>query len=57
MALIWGFGASLTTPARPKYSLFLHEAIQKVFAPATCAFDFARRVDMTLFPRAGTNLF
>jgi len=25
MGLIWGFGASLTVGARPKYSLFLHE--------------------------------
>lgn len=25
MSLIWGFGAPLTSIARPKYSLFLHE--------------------------------
>lgn len=27
MSLIWGFGAPLTSMARPKYSLFLHEQI------------------------------
>ncbi len=27
MALVWGFGSSLTATARPKYSLFLHELI------------------------------
>ena len=31
MAIIWGFGASLSVTARPKYSLFLHEQILKVF--------------------------
>lgn len=25
MALIWGFGATLTAEARPKYSVFLHD--------------------------------
>lgn len=33
MSLIWGFGAPLTSPARPNYSLFLHDLIKKVFAP------------------------
>ena len=57
MALIWGFGASLTSPARPKYSLFLHEMIGKVFATSTCEFEFKKRIDMQIFPKNNTNLF
>ena len=57
MALIWGFGAHLTATARPKYSVFLHDAIATVFSPQTCDFDFKKRVDMQLFPKAHSNLF
>ena len=57
MALIWGFGSSLTSPARPKYSLFLHEMLDKVFATATCEFEFKKRIDMQIFPKNNTNLF
>ena len=56
MSLIWGFGVSLTAPARPKYSLFLHELIQKRFG-GSCTFDFKKRVDMSLFPRSGCSLY
>ena len=57
MALIWGFGASLSVTARPKYSLFLHEQILKVFQPSTCQFEFKKRIDMQIFPRNNCNLF
>ena len=57
MSLIWGFGAPLTSPARPKYSLFLHEHIKNVFNPANCKFEFLKRVDINLFPKVTTNLF
>jgi len=57
MAMIWGFGASLSSPARPKYSLFLHETIQKVFSPSNNTFDFKKRIDMSLFPKSNHNLF
>jgi len=45
MSLIWGFGAALTSSARPKYSLFLHELIQKAFS-TNCEFEFRKRVEM-----------
>ena len=57
MALIWGFGASLTTEARPMYSLFLHELLENVFAAATCNFEFKKRIDMNLFPKTTVNMF
>lgn len=57
MSLIWGFGAPLTGPARPKYSTFLQELIQKAFMPSTNAFEFLKRVDMNLFPKSNCNLF
>ena len=57
MSLVWGFGSPLSSPARPKYSLFLLELIQKVFAPATCQFEFFKRVDTQLFPKSNNNLF
>lgn len=57
MALIWGFGSPLTSSARPKYSLFLHEMIDKVFSAATCNFEFKKRIEMHLFPKSNANLF
>jgi len=57
MALIWGFGASLSVSARPKYSLFLHEQIFKIFQPSSCHFEFKKRIDMQIFPRNNCNLF
>jgi hypothetical protein len=57
MGLIWGFGASLTVGARPKYSLFLHEQIARVFQPSSCNFEFKKRVEMQLFPKNNCNIF
>jgi len=57
MAVIWGFGAPLASSARPKYSLFLQEIIQKVFSHEGSDFDFKKRIDMQLFPKATSNLF
>lgn len=57
MSLIWGFGASLTAEARPKFSLFLHEMLDKVFASATCSFEFKKRIDMNIFPKSHMSLF
>ena len=57
MAMIWGFGAPLASSARPKYSLFLHDTIQKVFTHEGNNFDFKKRIDISLFPKATSNLF
>ena len=57
MAMIWGFGAPLTSSARPKYSMFLHELISKVFESSNCEFEFKKRVDMQLFPKHNCNMF
>lgn len=57
MALIWGFGAPLTSPARPKYSMFLHEVIHKVFDPNECSFEFKKPLDIEKFPQKDCNLF
>lgn len=45
MAVIWGFGAPLTVPARAKYSAFIHEFIKKVFDKQFCSFVFKKRID------------
>jgi len=55
--MIWGFGAPLTSSARPKYSMFLHELISKVFESSSCEFEFKKRVDMQLFPKHNCNMF
>lgn len=56
MALIWGFGSSLMGTARPKYSLFLHELISKLFSNSS-RFEFKKRIEMQLFPKSNCNLF
>ena len=47
MALVWGFGAPLTVPARAKYSVFIHDTIKKLFSSQSCSFEFKRRIDQS----------
>ena len=53
MALIWGFGAPLTIPARTKYSLFINTMIKKIFS----RFALRKRIDQSQFPAFNANLF
>ena len=45
MAVIWGFGAPLTVPAREKYSVFVNDTIKKIFSNTSCSFVFRKRID------------
>ena len=57
MAIVWGFGAPLTVPARAKFSAFVSDTIKKVFSPAGSSFAFKKRIDQSQFPTHSANLF
>lgn len=60
MAMIWGFGAQLTAPARRLYSDFLIDLIDKSFKDEKAThFEFKARIDTSNFPTPpkGRNLF
>ena len=57
MALVWGFGAPLTIPARNKYSLYINNMIKKVFSSSDNRFAFRKRIDQSQFPTLNANLF
>jgi dynein heavy chain len=57
MAIVWGFGAPLTVPARGKFSVFVNDTIKKVFSAAGCSFAFKKRIDQSQFPTHSADLF
>lgn len=57
MAVIWGFGAPLTIPARTKYSVFINAMIKKIFSSPDSRFVFRKRIDQSQFPTLNANLF